>query len=57
MTILSKHAEEAVENRNLRFDWIERLLTEPDFVRPDPDPTLTRSFKAIVQARGKRRQG
>jgi hypothetical protein len=53
MIILSKHAEEAVEKRNLRFDWIERVLAEPDFAHPDPDPTLTRSFKAIVEARGK----
>jgi uncharacterized DUF497 family protein len=48
MLILTKHAEEAIEKRNLSFGWIERTVVAPDFTRPDPDdPTLTRSFKAI----------
>ena len=48
MIRLSKHAREALEKRNLAFEWAEQTLALPDFVRPDPnDHSLSRSFKAI----------
>ena len=51
MIRLSKHAEEAVEKRDLDIDWIERTISVADFARIDPhDPTLTRSFKSIAEA-------
>jgi hypothetical protein len=53
MLILLRHAEEALDKRLLQLDWIERTITSPDFVQPDPDPTLTRSFKAIDEFGGR----
>ncbi len=54
MLILTKHAEEAIEKRNLALDWINRTVAIPDFSRSDPDdPTLTRSFEAIGEAGGR----
>jgi hypothetical protein len=54
MIVLTKHAEEAIEKRNLALDWIERTVATPDFIHADPDdPTLTRSFKAIDEADGR----
>jgi len=51
---LSKHAQEALDQRNLAFGWVERALAAPDFSHPDPnDPALTRSFKAIEEAGGR----
>jgi hypothetical protein len=53
MIVLSRHAEESVEKRNLQLGWIEQVLATPDFTHPDPDPALTRSFKAIDEAGGR----
>jgi hypothetical protein len=54
MLILSTHAREAVEKRELATSWIERTIASPDFRRVDPrHPSLTRSYKAIDEARGK----
>jgi len=54
MLILTKHAEEAIEKRDLDSAWIERVVTAPDFASPDPrNPSLTRSFKAIDEANGR----
>jgi uncharacterized protein YuzE len=53
MIVLSTHAREAVEKRNVALDWIERALALPDFTHPDPDPALMRSFKAIEEADGR----
>jgi len=53
MIRLTKHAEEAIEKRNLDLEWIERAITAPEFTDIDPnDPALTRSFKAIAAAGG-----
>lgn len=54
MILLTKHAEEAVEERKIALDWIERTVAMPDFSDIDPaDPTLTHSFKAIDEAGGR----
>ena len=54
MIRLTKHAEEALDKRNIALEWVERALAAPDFARPDPnDPLLTRSFKAIHEAGGR----
>jgi hypothetical protein len=50
MLILTRHAREAIEKRLLDLEWIERTIAAPDFTHRDPDPTLTRSFKAIDEA-------
>ena len=31
----------------LRPEWIEDAVARPDWVGPDPDPQLTRSYKSI----------
>jgi len=50
----TRHAEEAVEKRNIALDWIDRTVTMPDFNDIDPgDPTLKRSFEAIDEADGR----
>ena len=54
MIRLSKHAQEALDKRNILVAWVERTLAAPDFAHPDPgDPSLTRSFKAIDEAGGR----
>jgi Domain of unknown function (DUF4258) len=54
MIRLTRHAEEAVEKRNIALDWIDRTVAMPDFNAIDPgDPTLTRPFKAIGEAGGR----
>ncbi len=54
MICLSKHAQEALEMRNIAFEWVERTLAAPDFAQPDPnDASLTRSFKTIDEAGGR----
>jgi uncharacterized protein DUF4258 len=53
MLILTKHAQEAVDKRKLAVEWIERTVAAADFRKPDPDPALTRSFKAIREAGGR----
>jgi hypothetical protein len=54
LLVLTKHAAEAIRKRNIAVEWIERAVAGPDFSAPDPDDqALTRSFKAISEARGK----
>jgi hypothetical protein len=54
MLRLTKHAEEAIEKRNIALDWIDRAIAMPDFSGPDPnDPALTRSYKEIDEEGGR----
>ena len=54
MIRLSKHAQEALNERNIAFEWVERTIAAPDFTRLDPnDPSQTCSFKAIDEAGGR----
>ena len=54
MMRLTRHAEKAVEKRNIALDWIDRAVAMPNFTGPDPtDPALTRSYKAIDEAGGR----
>ena len=48
MTIrLSHHMREQLALRpELRQEWIAAAITTPDWTLADPDPTLTRSYKA-----------
>ena len=49
MIKFSIHTEKRIAERNLSVDWIERTISAPDWARPDADPSLTQSFKAIVE--------
>ena len=54
MVRLTKHAQDAIEFRNLAFDWIAETVSAPDFVEPDPrHPERTRSYKAITAFGGR----
>jgi len=48
MIRLTKHAQEAVDVRNITLAWIEATVNSPDFVEVDPrHPERTRSYKAV----------
>ena len=48
MTIrYTAHAVRQVVLRDIDVRWVEEALTSPDWTAPDPNPVLTRSFKAI----------
>jgi hypothetical protein len=53
MIRLTQHAETEVDRRQLQRAWIESAITTPDWTAPDPDPTLTRSYKAIAAFGGR----
>jgi hypothetical protein len=51
---LTKHAQEAMDVRDLAFNWIAEAVSAPDFVEPDPrHPERTRSYKAIAEFGGR----
>ena len=45
---LTQHAGTELPRRGLRREWIEAAIAAPDWTAPDPDPTLTCSYKAIA---------
>ncbi len=50
MIKLSKHTADEMCGRRILLCYIEAALAAPDRVTGDPtDPTLTRSYKAIVK--------
>ena len=54
MIRLTKHATEAMEVRNIPFEWVERTLRFPDWTVLDPRQAgLTRAFKAIPEFDGR----
>lgn len=53
MIRLTQHAETELPRRGLRREWIEAALAAPDWTAPDPDPTLTRSYKGIAEFGGR----
>jgi Domain of unknown function (DUF4258) len=51
---LTKHAQEAIEKRDIAVDWVEVTVNTPDSVGPDPrHPERTRSYKAITERGGR----
>lgn len=49
-TELSIHAKMRIAERNLRMEWIESALREPDMVIPDEeDPSLEHRLVAIEE--------
>jgi uncharacterized protein DUF4258 len=54
MIRLTKHAQEAVDVRNITVAWIEAAVNAPDFTVADPrHPERTRSYKTIVEYGGR----
>ena len=51
---LTKHAQEAVRERAIPIEWIERTLDTPELVLPDPnDATVERRFRRIPEFGGR----
>lgn len=51
MIRLTKHAQEAIEKRNIQITWLEAAILAPDWTSQDPD--RTRSFKQIPDFGGR----
>jgi hypothetical protein len=49
----STHAVQRIATRQLRLEWIEQTVLNPDWTTADPDPALTRSYKAIAERGGR----
>ncbi|MGE3871036.1 MAG: DUF4258 domain-containing protein [Pseudorhodoplanes sp.] len=50
---LTRHAQDAVEERALDPGWIERTVREPEWSHPDPRPDVERRFRAIPEFGGR----
>ena len=45
---LTKHAQKVLDEREIRVEWLERTLSAPELVLPDPDAaTVERRFRRI----------
>ena len=51
---LTKHAQKALEERGIQIEWMERTLSAPECVLPDPeDATVERYFRRIPEFGGR----
>jgi uncharacterized DUF497 family protein len=51
---LTKHAQEALVEREIAVEWMERALTTPELVLPDPDDSkVERRFLRIPEFGGR----
>jgi hypothetical protein len=51
---LTAHAEDAILERNLDRNWVERTVWEPEWYHPDPHrPGVERRFLAIPEFGGR----
>ena len=51
---LSKHAQRALDERQIPVEWMERTLAAPELVLPDPeDATVERRFRRIPEFGGR----
>jgi hypothetical protein len=51
---LTKHAQKALDEREIPMEWLERTLSEPELVLPDPDDaTVERRFRRIPEFGGR----
>jgi hypothetical protein len=47
---MTKHARKALEERDVLIEWLERTLSAPELVLPDPDDaTVERHFRRIPE--------
>jgi hypothetical protein len=50
----SQHAEDAIVERELDREWIERTVRDPEWTMPDPrHPGVERRFRAIPEYGGR----
>ena len=51
---LTKHAEKVLAEREIAAEWMERTLSSPELVLPDPDDaTVKRRFRRIPEFGGR----
>jgi hypothetical protein len=49
MIRFSQHMQQQLADRpELRQEWIDATIADPDWSASDPDPVLTRSYKVIT---------
>jgi uncharacterized DUF497 family protein len=47
---LTLHAKKKIEERNIKIEWIEKVLYTPQLVNPDNlDPTLSLAYAPIAE--------
>jgi hypothetical protein len=47
---MTKHARKALEERDVLIEWLERTLSAPELVLPDPDEaTVERHYRRIPE--------
>jgi hypothetical protein len=52
----TQHAQDAIDERELELDWIERAVRDPDWSIADPRrPGVERRFRRVRQPRAARR--
>lgn len=48
--LLTQHARDAFEERELLMEWVERTVREPEWTRPDPRRVgVERRFRSIPE--------
>lgn len=51
---LTKHAKDALTEREIPIEWVERTLNTPELRRPDPrDAAVERRFRRIPEFGGR----
>jgi len=51
---LTKHAQKVLDEREIPVEWVERTLSAPELVLPDPDAaTVERRFRRIPEFGGR----
>ena len=51
---LTKHAQKVLDEREIPVEWMERTLSAPELVLPDPDDaTVERRFRQIPEFGGR----
>ena len=51
---LTKHAQKVLDEREIPVEWMERTLSAPELVLPDPDDaTVERRFRRIPEFGGR----
>jgi hypothetical protein len=53
MIKLSIHTGKRIVERRILLAWINATVLTPDWIATDPDPALTRSYKAIAELGGR----
>jgi hypothetical protein len=53
MIKLSIHTERRLVERKIDRSWVDATVLTPDWTTSDPDPALTRSYRAIAEFGGR----